>query len=255
MCLLTWVDNLFCIADSQDKAARCLRRIEQVFESSYGLRIKPSSKLYLLPKGALDEGSFTDEWQRVEQFPVLGHIIAANASIHPCWEASQRTIWRAFWKNCRSHHLKREPQKRMQLLDRSVFPAVSYRVSRWPPQKVVAQQLDRVQVNMIASIRKLPPLPFEEPGHFNNRRMKDAHSFLRQTSTWSSRWFNRFHEWNEHLSRHPDHPASRILATRGSEWLRRRRANYAATNPVRWNSWTSLAGRTNTRVCRGHVAM
>ena len=142
----------------------------------------------------------------------------------------------------------------MQLLERCVYPVLAFRVSRWPPQKVVAQELNSTQAVMIASVRRTPPLPNEEPASFFRRRLKIAHSIARGNGTWSGKWFDRFGKWNEHLSRHPSHPTSRLIRTRDNNWLIARRSNFASQNAVRWNSWTMLAGRTDTRICRGNVA-
>ena len=142
----------------------------------------------------------------------------------------------------------------MQLLDRSVYHGLAFRVSRWPPQKVIAEELNRTQASMIASIRRIQPNPAEEPASFCRRPMRDAHSIAKKQGTWSDRWFDRFIEWNAHLSRHPEHPTSRLIRTRDKFWLQSRRANFAAQNAVRWNSWTCLAGRTDTRITSGNVA-
>ena len=144
--------------------------------------------------------------------------------------------------------------KALTLLERSVYPVLNFRISRWPPQKVIAQELDRTHAAMIASIFRISPGPGETPASFCRRRMRAAHSIARDRGQWSKRWFNRFEQWNEHLDRHPSHPCSRILKTRDADWLVSRRALFAAANPIRWNSWTCLAGRSDTRACSGHVA-
>ena len=131
---------------------------------------------------------------------------------------------------------------------------MSFRVSRWPPQKVIAQELDQMQAAMIASILRRRPLPGEGLAIFFRRRMRDAHVIARSQGTRSSKWFRRFEKWNEHLDRHPEHASSHVMATRASPWLQARRAVFAASSSIRTNSWTSLAGRTDTRNHRGFVA-
>ena len=156
--------------------------------------------------------------------------------------------------NCKNEHLRNNENRALQLLERCVYPVLAFRVGRWPPQKVVAQELNSTQAVMIASIRRTPPLPNEEPASFCRRRLKIAHSIAKGTGTWSGKWFDRFGKWNDHLSRHPSHPTSRLIRTRDSIWLQTRRSTFASQNAVRWNSWTMIAGRTDTRICRGNIA-
>ena len=177
-----------------------------------------------------------------------------HGSIRACWKASQKSVWKAFWGNCKNEHLKNHKARCFKLMERSVYPVLAFRVSRWPPQTVIAQEVDRTQASMIASICRLSPEPGEEEAAFHRRRMKSAHAIARNNGVWSKRWFTRFEQWNEHLDRHPNHPTARLIKTRDDAWLQGRRSLYAATNPVRWNSWTSLAGRTGTRISSGYVA-
>ena len=158
------------------------------------------------------------------------------------------------WANCKSKHLRNDRCRAMILLDRCVQPVVNFRVSRWPPQSVIAQELDQTQAKMIASILGTRPLFGEEPSSFHRRRMREAHCIAREKGTWSSKWFSRFQQWNEHLDRHPDHPGARILATRNSAWLQSQRAKFTPVFSVRQSCWTSLAGRTDTRIQSGYIA-
>ena len=254
VCMFTWVDNLYCIARSQAAAAECMSLIEQFLSDVWNLRIKPSSRMYLLPHGALDQNCFDQAWNRTVEFLVLGHVLSPNAGIRCCWKSGQKPLWRAFWGNCKNKHLRNDQDKALRLLERSVHPVIAFRVSRWPPQKVISQELDGLQAKMIASIRRLRLAPGEEDSTFFRRRLKDARAIARKMGSWSGRWFKRFVQWNEHLDRHPSHPATRVMRTRDRIWLQNCRSIFAARNPVRWNSWTCLAGRTDTRIAGGYVA-
>ncbi len=252
--LFTWIDNIYCTAETQNRAAHCMRALERYFLVSWGLKFKPSSKLLMLPKGAQDERCFDLSWDRVTEFPVLGHVISDSGGIRSCWEASKASLWRAFWGNCKDRRLGKDIPRSIKLLERSVYPILSFRTSRWPPQKTIASEMDRTHASMLASIQRTPPFPGEEHNCFLRRRMRLAHSKAKDQGIWSDRWYHRFVLWNEHLDRHPAHPCARILKTRDSNWLMQRRIPFVATNPMRWASWTSLAGRTDTRLNSGHVA-
>ena len=144
--------------------------------------------------------------------------------------------------------------KALILLDRCVFPVLNFRVSRWPPQQVIADELDQTQAKMIASILRYRPGPGEDIASFCRRRMRDARSIADAQGTWSGKWFDRFERWNEHLHRHLDHNCTRLLSLMNAQWLRERRARYAPANPIRWNAWSCHAGRTNTRIGSGYIA-
>ena len=136
---------------------------------------------------------------------------------------------------------------------KKIHPVVNFWASRWPPQKSVAHEIDRTQASMVACISRVAPLPGELPANFCRRRMKAAHFIASSHGKWSSRWFNRFDEWNDLLDRHPSHPCSRLLQVRNSAWMRERRATFAPSNPIRSNSWSMEAGRSDTRACSGFV--
>ena len=227
--------------------------VEQHLAEVWNLQFKKSSKLYLLPQGAPDEACFDEQWTRTSEFPVLGHTLSPDASIRECWRTSQKAMWRAFWGNCKNEHLRNNPERAMQLLQRSVYPVLAFKNSRWPPQKVISIELDRTQASMIASIKRSPPLPAEDPVHFCRRRMKEAHSIARAQATWKQKWFYRFKQWNDHLQRHPSHPTARLIRTRDKEWLMNRRASFAVQNAIRTRAWGLFAGRTDTRLNNGKV--
>ena len=254
VCLFTWIDNLFVIAPTQEKAHRCMRSIERYLLGAWNLGIKASSKVVMYPSGATNRNVFGEGWQVVQEFPVLGHILSDTGGVRACWQACRKNMWRAFWGNCKSKLLRNDKGKSLTLLSRSVYPVLNFRVSRWPPQKIISQELDQTQAHMVASILRYRPSPGEDLGAFHRRRMRDARAIAATNGRWSSRWFDRFERWNEHLHRHPDHSSTRLLAWKDAAWLRERRATSAASNPNRWNAWSCLAGRTDTRCCSGYVA-
>ena len=61
--------------------------------------------------------------------------------------------------------------------------------------------------------------------------------------------------WHDHMNRHPNLPASRVLRTKDADWLRDRRAQFAVScQSIRARAWSVLAGRTDTRIEPGHIA-
>ena len=197
---------------------------------------------------------FDPSWTVVQSFPVLGHVVSDSGGVRQCWKSTKSNLWKAFWGNCRNARLSNDRKNAYALLERSVYPVLNFRASRWPPQKTIAQELDQTQACMIASIARDRPRPGEDMAHCCRRRMRDAHSIARNSGSWSKRWFRRFEKWNEHLDRHPEHPCSKLWKVRDASWLQSRRATFASSNAIRWNSWTCLAGRSDTRVCNGYVA-
>ena len=254
VCLQTWIDNIYCIGRTQHLASTCMEKLESYFRDRWNLPIKPSSKLFMLPRGARDEQCFGSEWTATKMFPVLGHMIADSGGIRQCWTQTKASLWRAFWGNCRNRNVRHDKRKALTLLQRSVYPVVNFRASRWPPQKTVAHELDqKTQASMIACITRSTKLAGESVASFCRRRMRVAHAIAAENGNWSLKWFARFGAWNEHLDRHPTHPASRLLAVRDSAWLRQRRASITPGNLVR-TKWTIDAGHSGTRACSGYVA-
>ncbi len=84
-------------------------------------------------------------------------------------------MWGAFWGNLASPEAKELPVcARFRLLERTVLQTFLYRAARWPPQKVIAEEVNRVQRAMYAIILGLKPYPYEEAVRFNSRRHQHA---------------------------------------------------------------------------------
>ena len=146
---------------------------------------------------------------------------------------------------------------KMSLMRRAVLPQLSFRCSRWPPQKQIAVELDRQQQKMVASMMKVPRIPGEEAADYVRRRGRLANKICKTHGTLSSHWFSRCVKWDEHLSRARNmHTwAARLREYHGKQWLIERRAQFAPSSASRSSPSSSSAGRTGTRAIHGKVHM
>ena len=162
-------------------------------------------------------------------------------------------MWRTFWANPGSKDARAlSTDQRMSLLAKAVAPQLDYRCSRWPPQKVIAQELDRMQRKMVSTLLHTPRNPGEEAEDFIRRRGRLAAGKCRNVGQWSHRWFRRALDWNEHLERPRNGRswASSLLHYKDRQWFMARRASLL---PMNGFSGSCIAGRTETRAVRGCV--
>ena len=111
-------------------------------------------------------------------------------------------MWKSFWANPGSKDAcALSTNQRMSLLAKAVAPQLDYPCSRWPPQKVIAQEVDCMQRKMVSTLLKTPRYPDGEAADFIRRRGRLAAGKCREVGQWSHRWFRRALDWNEHLER------------------------------------------------------
>ena len=141
---------------------------------------------------------------------------------------------------------------KLNLLRRAVLPQISFRCFRWLPQKQIANELDKLQQNMTASMLRLPPIAGEDAPEYVRRRGRAARKFCAQAGFWSSHWFSRVRNWDDHLARERNQHtwAARLQSYHGKQWLIDRRIALA---PARGASVSIFAGRTGTRAAPGYV--
>ena len=138
---------------------------------------------------------------------------------------------------------------RMQLLTRSVQPHLAFRCSRWPPQRQIAIEVDRIHQKMTATMLRLPRLEGEDPDTYVRRRGRAARTLCREQGSWSADWFARAADWDEHLARPRNQNtwSATLRDFRGKDWLMQQRASFASS------SASLRAGRTGTRAIHGKV--
>jgi len=251
--VMTWVDNLFWIGRSVRTATGTINHIGQVLETKWGLKLKPSSKIALIPPGTQDKLGDITGWAFATSFPCLGHHIDANGGIRTCFEAATRAAWRAFWANCCTS-IRLSPDAKFKLLSRSVQSVISYRLSRWPPSKYYMEQLEAMQRKMMTTIAHTRPLIGETWDAYHVRRSVIIRELFERNGSWVDFWIQRWQSWDAHLQRHPELPASKLLTYRNAAWLRAQRSTFAPTFAISSRSWTSAAGRTATRAAPGFIA-
>ena len=142
LCAASYVDNLFSASQSVQGAISILEDFELQLESKWDLKIKPSSRSCMAAAGCPDI-STSEKWPQADTFHLLGHVLHSTGSIRNCWQNVWRLMWMSFWANPGSRPAgKLKVDSRLQLLCKAVSPQLVYRCSRWPPQKMVARELD-----------------------------------------------------------------------------------------------------------------
>ena len=68
--------------------------------------------------------------------------------------------------------------KRLALLNKAVAPQLDYRCSRWPPQKMVARELDSMHRKMVGSLLKVQRYPSEDVRRFSEASWQDCFQVL-----------------------------------------------------------------------------
>ena len=193
------------------------------------------------------------KWPVQDVFPVLGHRLDNRGSAWPCWEATKRSMWGAFYKTCGSQTCTRLPIKmKMRTLKRCVLPVCEFRCTRWPYHETLAEDVNRVQRKMTAILCKVPRVPGELDEEYFRRRHRHVGHMCRAEGLWAHRWAKRVVEWEKHLKRpRNEHSwAAKLLEWRGKEWLASRRQRFAVgtctrINPgapcPRWHESVSIA--------------
>ena len=251
--MCTWVDNLFSASTSLHGAISILEDFEQQLESKWGMSIKPSSRACMRARGSEEMPIDGVKWPLVSEFVVLGHVLKDDGSIRPCWTRARTSMWRAFWANPATRESTYLTlNDRLGLLAKAVTPQLDFRCSRWPPQKQIADELDRLQRKMTAILMRVPRHADEPIDVFVRRRGRLAASVCKRRGLWSIHWFDRATKWDDHLSRDRNSQSwpARLRSYRDREWFLQRRIELAPRNG--WSA-SSLAGRTDTRAFRGKV--
>lgn len=181
----------------------------------------------------------------------------ATSSVRPCWHESKKAIWLAFWRNTTNRKADCLSIKaRVSLIGKAIKPVVAYRWSRWPPQKLIAKELDGAQAKMALVAIKTPKLDTETLEGYCKRRARIARKTCRETGVWSKIWYDKALAWDAHVQRAPLSQNAQMLCWHDQKWLQPRRAQYAtSTWSIAKPAFTLTAGRTNTRISSGKVEM
>ena len=210
----------------------------------------------MVTEGNIDVPGDIELWPLVDTFIVLGHAIQSNGSVRACWARARTSMWKSFWANPGTNLARDLPDtSKLALMQRVTLPQLSFRCSRWPPQRQIANELDALQQKMVASLVRLPPAPGEEAADYVRRRGRLARKFCAKQGVWSQHWFTRAVCWDAHLSRPRNWHSwpSRLRGHKGKQWLMERRALFAPAVASRGSSASVFAGRTGTRSFHGKV--
>jgi hypothetical protein len=253
--VLSWVGNLFFVASSASAAVEFFTCIETGFKK-WGLGIKDVSRALLAQATTGGQGGqcgVSGRWDVVSSCPCLGHSLDANGGIASCWRKAKRAAWRAFWGNCGA--AKGAPiAEKLRLLSRCVWPAFGFRVSRWPPSPFYLAEVKSLQRKMVSILLALARSHVETHEAFRSRRARKIDAIVVASGCWAQAWRKRWSQWDKHLQRHPEHPASRLLEYRDRKWLMSRRASFLPSFSISNCRWSATAGRTRTRAVPGFVA-
>jgi hypothetical protein len=256
LCMCTWVDNLFSASESLSGAIYILEDFEKQLQQHWHMNIKQSSRCCMVSDGNSDTPDDKDRWPLVDTFIVLGHAIQSNGSIRACWSRARSSMWKSFWANpgaAAADGLARDGK--LALMSRAVLPQLSFRCSRWPPQRQIGSEVDKIQQKMTASLLRLPREPGEEADSYVKRRGRAARKICSERGLWSNHWFGRSLAWDEHLARPRNFVSwpAKLREYRGRQWLIEQRASFAPSVASRGSTASVFAGRTGTRSFPGKV--
>ena len=189
-----------------------------------------------------DDPSEDTSWPHTETFHCLGHILTSSCSIEPCFYATKRLCWNAYFLNFSSKVARRLPiAHKLALLKRAILPIITYRCTRWPFQRKYAKELDKLQSKMVAVMTREVRYPDEELASYIKRRNQMASRLAGRLGRWSHVWARRVVAWHDHLnrSRNAATLVARTFHWHGALWLRTQRLEHGTS---------ALAGRTRTRI-------
>ena len=153
---------------------------------------------------------------------------------------------------------KLQPNSRALLIYRAVFACVLWKISRWPFQKSIAQELDSTQCRMLAYVLPCVRSVDEDIDTFCRRRARQARTVANRVGLWSIVWCQRVIAWSAHLKRAAlyQHPCTKLLRLNAATWLMTMRSQWVSVTGTR-NSVlagrTGLASTSGGRKCVGQM--
>ena len=169
----------------------------------------------------------------------VGKDAADMTSVKCSWE-------RAFWANARYLRNSKAPlDSRLKFWRSIAFGIGDYHFPGWRPAKAAASSVEAAHNKILSRILALRPSLDDSAATFSKRRnaaiarLKASHKLCVR-----SRWAFKLVTWMEHLHRHKDSVAFKLLGVQDDECLRTCR--YLA------GSQSLDAGATGTRAGRGY---
>ena len=156
-------------------------------------------------------------------------------------------MWAVFWKKSGAINSNAfNFETKLSLLMRTVFCTVNWKFSRWPFQKSIAVEMDKLQVNMVAMVSRYPKLASEDWVGWIRRKRRLARNICQRIGFWSEAWALRQVKWHEHVERSPG-VLKDLLLYHSSNWLQSMRSRLVPANGSESIRNSVLAGRTGTR--------
>ena len=167
-----------------------------------------------------------EKWPLAAEADVLGHVLCSDASPWPCWRRTEKSMWASFWKNCVGQSARGLGlAQRSRMLNRSVRPILTFRNTRWPWTRTLADSQNRTQKRMVAYFIHIQRLPSETLQSWHRRRMRKVAEIARQQGTWGTLHAQRVIDWSEHLQRERNAQslAANLYSWHDHVWLQNRR--------------------------------
>ena len=111
--------------------------------------------------------------------------------------------------------------QKVDLISHAVKRIREFQCARWVPQADYTNKQNTSQRKLIAITLKIQSLPCETNEGFNRRACKAVRAHIKQT--WSFSRLLRCRTWPEHLSRHPEPWAVRVIPFGDASWFSNRR--------------------------------
>ena len=135
----------------------------------------------------------------------LGHELANNGSVVPCWHKARKAMLASHFKNSGNVAALDLPwESKRILLSRATLPVFAYRAARWPPSASVISYVDRFQRRMISSCLAVQPLPDEPVVDYYRRRNATLSAHPPPASRWSRVWCGKVVARDDHINRGHD---------------------------------------------------
>ena len=201
---IIYVDNIFVMGGDTAGVESVVRQICAILLEKYRLSIKPTSKETLIIRGRVGGRLCVPipGWKEREAMLVLGHVISASGAATQAWKSVQRSAWVAFWKQGGKATCKPiGPRRLLSLLERCVWPILSFRCPLLPPRVGLLKEGATMQRKMLACALRLRPEPGEDPMTWGSRRSRALQQYLCANRRWDTRWCSLFVMWFEHCKR------------------------------------------------------
>ena len=160
--LATFVDNLIVPSETRQNAVKLQAHVAEYLSTRWRKRPGAESRELITCKGWQEFSGIGSEWAIKTTMKTLGHTLAADCSIEPCFRETTSSMSKAFYANVRFGLKLCSPARKIKFLKTCILPIASSRWARWPWQKSYAQRLDKLQHQFVAVLFDVRAMPDEE---------------------------------------------------------------------------------------------